>query len=207
MNFFYKKYKIQGFSLVEMIIVLLLISVLSVTFLRTGYRKDLIRNYLFTDTENVSGLLNNLRNKNNSYLENNIKDISGYGIYVDINNSSKVESFYKFSKSDFNKNDIVVDRQKPIQDLILSNGDYISKICLNDCNTKSVSQIAVFLNKSKDYFNFSYFNEDKFDYFSSIEEKGISSVCVEISSQDKLEIRHIDIYYIGQTSASYGPCL
>ncbi len=204
------KYDSKGFTLIEMMTVLALMAILGSIFMNSGYKRNQIRNSLLTDSEDLSITLSDMQNRTTSFVEglNPPQDLIGYGIFIDTSSPFKIETFYKTKNVEFGPDDISADQQKPISDLILTAGNYIKRICLNNsCERYLSEEIAIYFVKPKPYANFAIPSENV-SYISTVVDNGpqIENVCVEISSTQGEDLRHVDIFYIGQISSSYGPC-
>lgn len=195
--------------MLEMIVVLALIAILGSIFLSSGFGRTKVRNALITDSQDISSLVTEMQNKTTSFEEtkNSLNNI-GYGIYLDIANANKVESFYKFNSSTFDGSDLTFSSEKPTDDVILTNSNKINRICVNGCSTFSASSsiklVSYFIKpKQSSYFAIS---QDGINYTNKVSSQDINSVCIEIISPSYNDYRHIDIKYIGQVSSLYGPC-
>ena len=201
----------KGFTLIEMMVVIALIAILGGIFMNSGYQETKIRNALLTDSEDLSISTIDMQNRASSFIKGNISDVVGYGLFSDLSSPSKVETFYKTGDQNFNSSE-VSGVQKPTGDFIFSNGNHISRICLNsgtsNCfNSSSGAKIVLYFLKPKPYTNFA-FSSDGLTYYSTLPNtsESISHVCFEIAPAAGTDFRHVDVYYIGQVSSSYGQC-
>lgn len=201
----------KGFTLIEMMAVLALLAILGTVFMNSGYQETKIRNALLTDSEDLSISIIDMQNRAASFIKGNVSDTIGYGVFIDLSNPSKIETFYKIQDANFDSNE-VAGGQKPTSDLIFTNGNHISRICLNGsvdayCYDSSASaKIALYFVKPKPYTFFSFFNGTSYDNVVPGSTDFINHVCLEISPTSGVDYRHVDVYYIGQVSSSYGKC-
>ncbi len=210
---FIKNKSLQGFTLVEIMVVIALFSILSAISLNSGYRENQIKNSLFTDSIDLSTFLQDMQTRSSTFVSatNNINNI-GYGVFFDNTDPSKIESFYKY-EGQFTISELLNNSNpKPEQDLLLNYGTKIGKICLNGCSNYSneSTKLAVFFVRPKSYANFSVLSSDGVTYTTTIDQAGIATpivyACLELTPVNVKEVRHIDIYKIGQVSAVYGKC-
>lgn len=211
MKIIFNKYDLKGFTLIEMMTVLAVMAILGSIFLNSGYKKNQIRNSLLTDSEDLSITLSDMQNRTTSFVEglNPPKDLIGYGIFIDTLNPSKIETFYKTINTDLKSNEISSDKEKPVSDLVLTGGNYVKRICLNNNCEIFPEKIAIYFVKPKPHTNFAIPSTDG-SYISTIssdqDSSQIDHACIEIISASGEDSRHVDIFYIGQISSSYGPC-
>jgi prepilin-type N-terminal cleavage/methylation domain-containing protein len=201
----------KGFTLIEMMAVLALLAILGTVFMNSGYQETKIRNALLTDSEDLSIGVVDMQNRAASFIKGNVSDTVGYGVFIDLDNPSKIETFYKIRDADFDLSE-VAGGQKPTSDLIFTNGNHISRICLNSgtgyCYDSSTNaKIALYFVKPKPYTNFA-FSSDGLIYSYTVPSTfdSINHVCLEIAPASGTDYRHVDVYYIGQVSSSYGKC-
>ncbi|MEI6352860.1 MAG: prepilin-type N-terminal cleavage/methylation domain-containing protein [Candidatus Nomurabacteria bacterium] len=205
MKLFSKNHEMGGFTLIEMMVVISILAVLGSIFMNSGYSQNKIRNALLTDSEDLSITVSDMQNRTSSFvMQNKVSDVVGYGVYIDTANASKIETFYKIKDSNFSSTEIASGRQTPDSDLILTEGNHIGRICLNGCSTKTVSQAVIYFVKPKTYSNVSF--NDGSGYVSLFNNISINHTCLEIAPPSGTDLRHVDIYYIGQVSSGFGPC-
>lgn len=201
---------LKGFTLVEIMVVLSIIIILGGITISGDYRTNKIRNSIMIDTESIATDIRDMQNRTASFVQNTSFNNVGYGVFFDIKNPLKTETFYKLN-GDFDITEVLNSNSlKPTDDFILSEGNYIKRICLNGCYNKIINpngKLAIFFVKPKPYVNFSY-SDDGLTYYKNLYpiENAITHACVEIKSQNNLFTKRIDIYYIGQISYSYGSC-
>lgn len=195
---------LKGFTLIEISIVLVVVSILSVILLTPGYRINKSRSIVTNDIDNVSSLIRDMQTRGSGFVLNSDSNYYGFGVYIDKNIKNKVESFYKTINGDFDIAEIV-SNSKPDIDVILNNGDFISKICVNDCSVE-VQKLAIYYLKPKSYSLFSVQKDNNSNFSNTINENTINNVCIEISSPDKKYQKYIKIFYVGQVSFSSGIC-
>ena len=198
----------KAFTLVEMIVVLAIIAILSSIFFYSGFDSTRIHSTVISDSDNISIFATDMQNMTTSFVKNNTADNVGYGMYLDLNNTSKLESFFKYIGDDFYSTDLPNITNKPTDDLLLTGSNRISKICLNGCNNFIATnnlKLAIYFIKPKPHAYFSV-SQDGINFSQNINSQAIEKACIEISPSGNDYIRHVDIYYIGQVSSSYGGC-
>ena len=201
----------KGFTLIEMMAVLALLAILGTIFMNSGYQETKIRNALLTDSEDVSITIIDMQNRSSSFIRDNLLDTVGYGVFIDLSNPSKIETFYKTKDNNFTSNE-VMNAQKPTNDLIFNGGNHISRICFNSdtnyCYNSIDTKMVLFFVKPKPYVNFATYDPNSDTYITEIPgtTESINQVCIEIAPSSSNNLRHIDVSYVGQVSSSYGPC-
>lgn len=200
----------QGFTLIEIMVVIALLAGLSTIFLGSDYRQNQIRNSLLTDSVDIATNLQDMQGRASTFvLDSNNKTNVGYGVFIDTSNPEKIESFYK-SEGQFSTSDIPNSSlPKPSEDVLLNYGNKIGKICLNTCSVFSSNntKLAIFFIKPKSYANFAVLSDDGVTYSTTINSQAkIDHACLELDPTSGRENRHVDIYKVGQISAGYGKC-
>lgn len=203
----------KGFTLIEIMVVIALLATLSSIFLGSGYRENQIRKSLLTDSIDLATTLQDMQSRSATFIlgNDNVNNV-GYGVFFDNLSPEKIESFYKaegqFSSSDIPNSSI----PKPGEDLILNYGNKIGNICLNGCSTynSKTTKLAVFFVKPKSYANFSVLSSDGVTYTTTVNKAGVEvpivHACLELTPTSGTDYRRIDIYKVGQISATYGQC-
>jgi prepilin-type N-terminal cleavage/methylation domain-containing protein len=209
-----KNKNLKAFTLIELMIVLALISILSTISLGGDTTSMRASNNLLDDTSAIAMDVRDLQNRTASFVKSDSVDNIGYGIFFDLNNNRKTESFYKIHDDDFKLDEVPVSQStSPIDDYVLNQQDSIKRICINGCSKKSLlpkddgngAKVAIYFKKPKPYAYFS-FSEDGLNYNSSVGGSSISHVCIEIYNDKLQDSRHIDVYYIGQVAFSADGC-
>lgn len=207
MNFWHKKIQPRGFTLVEIMVVISIIAIIGGALAGFDYKKNQVRNTLLSDSESLAFSVRDMQNRTSSFISNEAFPNSGYGAFFNLSNPSIIEFFYKNNSQFFSDTELSLSSSgKPDDDLFLSSGNHISKICLNNCGTQ-VDKLAIYFIKPKPYAYFSYLGYGG-SYHSVIgQDTPINKVCIEISGgADEIEKRRIEVYYIGQISFSYEGC-
>lgn len=209
MSFELKK-EIKGFTLIEIMVVLALIAILGSITIMSDYKTNKYKNSLLVDTEAVSIDIRDMQNRTSNFLQDTIVNNIGYGIFFDLNNRLRTETFFK-KEGDFDISELSsVNSMKPIDDFIFNSNNSIKRICLNGCSTKELypqGKLAIYFIKPRPYAYFSY-SDDGLTYYTNLypSYNAINHACIEIFSEGISDVRRIDVYYIGQISFSYGNC-
>lgn len=209
MSFELKK-EIKGFTLIEIMVVLALIAILGSITIMSDYKTNKYKNSLLVDTEAVSIDIRDMQNRTSNFLQDTIVNNIGYGIFFDLNNRLRTETFFK-KEGDFDISELSsVNSMKPIDDFIFNSNNSIKRICLNGCSTKELDpqgKLAIYFIKPRPYAYFSY-SDDGLTYYTNLypSYNAINHACIEIFSEGISDVRRIDVYYIGQISFSYGNC-
>lgn len=204
------KAKLKGFTLVEIMIVLSIIVILGGVTISSDYKTNKTRNSLLVDTEAVATELRDMQNRTTSFVQSPVVNNIGYGVFFDIRNPLKTETFYKL-EGDFDVSELIaINSLKPADDFIFTVGNYIKRICLNGCNTKQIDsqgKLALYFIKPRPYTNFSY-SDDGLTYHTNLYPTyaSINHACIEIGAEGISDVRRIDVYYIGQISFGFGGC-
>jgi prepilin-type N-terminal cleavage/methylation domain-containing protein len=198
----------KGFTLVEILAVLSLIAILGGIMISSDYRSVQTRNSLLTDAEAVGQELRDMQNRTTSFVE--VEGVSnvGYGVYFDLLNPVKVQSFYKMNANEFGSDEVPgSSAANPAEDLIFNVGDRINRICLNGNCSNTTSKLAIYYMKPRPYTHFAR-SDDGISYSDKLANSGeiINHACIEIVPSSGVDIRRVDVYYIGQISFSYGAC-
>lgn len=210
-----KKFKnSKGFTLIELTLTLSMFSILGLFLFSSGLNINKTRNSLQFDSDAISSLIRSMQNKTASFVSSDINNV-GYGVFFDLNNKNKVESFYKTTATDFNASEILNTR-KPESNIILNSGNYVNRICLNGTNCSATSRLAIYFVKPKPYAKFAIYNGVSYSTTTTIGGVvvPISKVCVEIASPKKAnrtttrrqEFRRIEVYSVGQISFANKAC-
>ncbi len=209
-NIFNKKSNLKAFTLIEIMIVLSILAILGGITISSDYKTTKIRNSILIDTESVAVDIRDMQNRTINFIYNDSVNNVGYGVFFDMKNPLKVESFYK-TDGDFDPSELLISNSfKPSDDFIFNIGNYIKRICLNGCAIKELNsseKLAIYFKKPKLYSNFSY-SDNGLIYYTNLYPSGnaINHVCIEIGAYNSSETRKVDIYYIGQISFGYGNC-
>lgn len=205
------KRKYKAFTLIELLVVLSIIAILSGVLISGDYANNKARNNLLTDMDLLATNFRDIQNRTTSFIQDNLVKNIGYGMYLDLSSPTVVSSFYKTSPGDFISSGAgselpLLTSNKPIEDFIFQTNDYLKRICLNGCNTKTTNKLAIYYFSPKPYSYFSY-SDDGLTYDTNLSGATINKVCLEVASKIlPNDLRHLDIYYIGQISFGYGPC-
>lgn len=196
----------KAFTLVEILMVLALIAILGSILISSDYKSSQIRNSLLTDAEAVAAELRDMQNRTTNFVKSSNVDNVGHGVYVDISNPSKVESFYKINTQDFSSIEVpTISSIKPSDDIIFNNGDRVNRICLNSCDN-TTNKIAIYFIKPKAYIYF-FRSEDGLSFYNTTSSNDpINHICIEIKPMVGDDVRKVDVYYIGQIAFSSGVC-
>lgn len=200
--------RIKGYTLIELTVALVMLSLMGIFLLSSSLRINKTRSSLIMDSDTISSLIRSMQNKTTSFvLAEGVENV-GYGVFFNINNNFKVESFYKLSEEEFDAVEILSPR-KPEVDFVLSGGNYIKKICINDC-AETTSRAAIYFLKPRPYAKFAIFNGISYSTTTTSTKEPITKICIEINSPSKgkrgSESRYIEVYSIGQISFSNGFC-
>ncbi len=203
--------QVKAFTLIELLVVLSIIALLSVIMISGSYSDNKAKNALMVDMDVLASNIRDMQNKSASFVKDNYVNNVGYGMFFDLNNPIVINSFYKTSTGDFVSSGVnselpTTDSLKPIDDFIFETNDYLKRICLNGCGIKTTNKLAIYYLNPRPYAYFSY-SDDGLNYSTKINGNAINQICLEVSSRIlPNDIRHLDIYYIGQISFAYGPC-
>lgn len=199
----------SGFTLIELLVTLSIIAILSGIVISSNYSTNKARNALMVDTDLLASTIRDMQNRSASFVVNPLVNNLGYGVFMDLNNPLKVETFYKLVAGNFDSNTEIPSGNKPADDFIFNPGISLKKICLNGCNTKQIlpaGKLAIYFLGPKPYAYFSY-SDNGLNYYNQLGGQAINQACLEIESQIlPNDTRKLEIYYIGQISFSYGKC-
>lgn len=201
---------LKGYSLIELLAVLAIISIMSTITLAASLRYNKIVSILLNDVNSITMLVREMQNRTSSFVaaDAGVSNI-GHGVFVDIKtNKNKIETFYKTSPGVFTVSETL--SPKPSENLLLDSGNYISRICVNGCSTYwSAEKVAVYFLKPKSYMEFSIPDPANLStYINNVPGRAekINKVCLEVSSATGNYKKRIDMYYVGQISFASGPC-
>lgn len=208
MLFLNKNLLSKGFTLVEILLVISLLILLTIGISGFDYSKNKIRTAMIDDTQSISFSVRDVQNKSaNSFKEESF-DSAGYGAFFNLEDSNRVDFFYKNKNLTFSDLELsATGNQSPEEDLFLTEGNTISRICLNDCS-HTTSKLAIYFLSPKPYAFFAAL-ADNGSYLNTVSQNDntiINKACIEISPRKDVEKRHVDIYHIGQISFASGPC-
>ncbi len=204
------KNKLKGFTLIELMVTLSIIMILGGITISSSYKENKIKNSILLDTESVAISIRDMQNRTINFTQNPMFNNIGYGVFFNIKNSLKVETFYKLD-GDFKTTELSGSENiRPSDDFIFTPGNYIRRICLNGCSVKVLDnddKLAVYFVKPKQYANFSY-SEDGLNYYKYLYPSNqlINNVCIEIGAEASNDIRKLYISYIGQIFFNSGYC-
>ncbi len=198
---------LKGFTLIELTVSLVILSMIGIFLLTSSLEINKSRSVLLLDIDSATGLIRNMQNRTTSFIQSDKVSNIGHGVLFDLNNSFKIETFYKIYEDGFYISEII-SQDKPESDLILSSGNHIKKICVNDCE-ETVSRAVVYFLKPRPFAKFAIY--DGVSYVDTTQEgNSISKICIEIVTPPKgkrgSESRIIEIFNIGQISFSGGYC-
>lgn len=200
---------IKGYTLIELLLVLAIISIFSVAAIATSFRYNQLASSLLNDVHSVNMYIREMQNKTASFVAADQVSNIGYGVFLDLDNKNKIESFYKSNTGIFSPGEATA--PKPGESLLLDPDNYFSKICINGCSSYSgARKVAIYFLKPKSYAIFSIpeVKNTSGNYIDTIPDTytKINKVCLEISSYNGDYKRRIDIHYVGQISFASGPC-
>lgn len=201
---------LNGYSMMEMLMVLAIIAIMSTMALSASLRYNKVLSSLLNDVNSISMLVRDMQNRTSSFVTADVNSVPavGYGVFVDLNAQNKIDPFYKTINGAFRPSEAIAPR--PDQSLILDSGNYISRICINGCSTYSgASKVAIYFIRPRSYMNFSVPDPNNSSiYINNVPGKtdNINKVCLEISSVTGKYKKRIDMHYVGQVSFASGAC-
>ncbi|MEA4910519.1 hypothetical protein SDC9_08001 [bioreactor metagenome] len=201
---------LKGYTMVEMLLVLTIISILSVGTMAASVKYTELTSSLLNDVNSVTMLIREMQNKTSGFVASDSVSTPnvGYGIFLDLSSKNKIEPFYKTNTDTFSIAETL--SSKPEQNLLLDSKNSFTRICVNGCSTySSATKVAVYFLKPKSYAVFAIPNPTvPTTYINTIPATGvkINRVCFELTSLNGKHKKRIDIHYVGQISFASGPC-